>query len=132
MADDLIPSDVKQFIVDKIDSVAELEGLLLLRRDPKTEWGVEQLAQRLYINRQQTEIILSRLLWQGFLAVKETTPIKYHYQPKSPKLAEMVDVVADIYSKYLVPVTNMIHSKPEIKVQQFADAFKIRKQEGDK
>ena len=29
MANDLIPEDVRQFIVDKIDSVAELEGLLL-------------------------------------------------------------------------------------------------------
>jgi hypothetical protein len=37
MADDLIPGDVKQFILDKIDSVAELEGFLQKSRNPETE-----------------------------------------------------------------------------------------------
>ena len=131
MADDLIPGDVKQFIFDKIDSIAELEGLLLLRRHSETEWNSEALAQRLYTSQQQTEVLLERLYLLGFLSVKEDEFITYRYQPNSPELAEMVDRVAEIYSKYLVPVTNLIHSKPETKVQQFADAFKLRKK-GDK
>ncbi len=126
MADDLIPDDVRQFIVDKIDSIAELEGLLLLSRNPETEWSSEALAQRLYAGRQQTEEVLAHLYSLGFLAINESETA-YRYQPGSPKLAEMVDRVAEIYSKYLVPVTNLIHSKPQTKVQQFADAFKLRK-----
>jgi hypothetical protein len=47
MADDLLPEDVRQFIVDKIDSLAELEGLLLLSRNAETDWSIEALAQRL-------------------------------------------------------------------------------------
>ena len=129
MANDLIPEDVRQFIVDKIDSVAELEGLLLLRRNPDTEWDVEALAQRLYTNRQQTEDVLAHLYSQGFLEVKKGEPPTYHYQPGSLGLAEMVDRAAEIYSNYLVPVTNLIHSKPQTKVQQFADAFKLRKED---
>lgn len=129
MTDDLIPGDVKQFIIDKIDSVAELEGLLLLRGDPETEWSIEELAQRLYTSPQQTEIVLTRLYSQGFLEVKKDEKQTFRYQPRSPKLEEMVGTVAEMYAKYLVPVTNLIHSKPEIKVQQFADAFKLRKQE---
>jgi hypothetical protein len=34
MADDLIPDDVKEFILENIDSVAQLEGLPLLRGNP--------------------------------------------------------------------------------------------------
>ncbi len=129
MANDLIPEDVRQFIIDKIDSVAELEGLLLLRRNPDTEWNSEALAQRLYTSQEQTEDVLTRLYSQGFLTVKESQTLSYRYQPSSLKLAEMVDLVAEIYSNYLVPVTNLIHSKPQSKVQQFADAFKLRKEE---
>ena len=129
MADDLIPDDVKQFIIEKIDSVAELEGLLLLSRNPQTEWSVESLAQRLYASEQQTEEALARLYSLNFLAATEGEPVTYRYQPGSPKLAETVDRLAEIYSKYLVPVTNLIHSKPQTKVQQFADAFKFRKKE---
>jgi len=43
----------------------------------------------------------------------------------------MVDRIADVYSKYLIPVTNLIHSKPENKVQKFADAFNLRKKEDE-
>jgi hypothetical protein len=131
MANDLIPDDVKQFIVDKIDSVAELEGLLLMRRHPETEWNNESLAQRLYTSRQQTEEILAHLYASGFLTAKEIEPLTYRYQPASPALAGMGDNLAEIYAKYLVPVTNLIHSKCEIRVQRFADAFKLRKKENN-
>jgi hypothetical protein len=129
MADDLIPDDVKQFIADNIDSVAELEGLLLLRRNQEIDWSIEDVARGLYTNWQQAEDVLARLYLLGFLARKESSPPTYRYQPDSPELAEMVDRVGEIYSKYLIPVTNLIHSKPETKVQQFADAFKLRKKE---
>ena len=129
MADDLIPDDVRQFIVDKIDSVAELEGLLLLSRHPETEWSVQALAQRLYATQQQTENVLTHLYALGFLKATEGKSLSYHYQPISNNLAEMVDRVAEVYTKYLVPVTNLIHSKHETRIQQFADAFKLRKKE---
>lgn len=127
MTDDLIPDDVRQFIVDKIDSVAELEGLLLLSRNPEIEWDAEALAKRLYAERQQAEDVLIHLYSLGFLAATNSEPPAYRYQPGSPKLRQIVDRVAEIYSKYLVPVTNLIHSKPQTKVQQFADAFKLGK-----
>jgi hypothetical protein len=129
MTDELIPSEVRQFIIDNINSVAELEGLLLMSKNPETDWSVESLAQRLYTGEPQTEAVLRRLHALGFLVVKETNPLTCRYQPASQKLGEMVTGVAEIYAKYLVPVTNLIHSKPETKVQQFADAFKLRKKE---
>jgi hypothetical protein len=129
MTDELIPSEVRQFIIDNINSVAELEGLLLMSKNPETDWSVESLAQRLYTSVPQTEDVLRRLYALGFLVIKETNPLTYCYQPASQTLGEMVTEVAEIYAKYLVPVTNLIHSKPETKVQQFADAFKLRKKE---
>ncbi len=125
----MIPNEVREFIIDKIDSVAELEGLLLLSRNPETAWSVEALAQRLYTSPQQTEEVVSHLHSLGFLGVKEGDTPAYNYQPLSPKLAELVDRIADAYSKYLIPVTNLIHSKPQSRVQQFADAFKLRKED---
>jgi hypothetical protein len=40
-----------------------------------------------------------------------------------------VNQVAACYAKYLIPVTNLIHTKPRTRVQEFADAFKLRKEE---
>ena len=131
MANDLIPDDIRQFIVDKIDSVAELEGLLLMYKNPETSWNIEELSQRLYISEAQTGEVVERLHSLGFLAVRQDDPPNYRYQPSSDKLAGMVEQLDEFYAKYLVPVTNLIHNKPRTKVQQFADAFKLRKKEDE-
>lgn len=127
MADDLIPDDVKQFVLENIDSVAHMEGLLLLRSDPQAEWTVEDAAKRLYINSEQATEILARLSANGFLIASASDVPVYKYLPHSAELAQMTDRTAEVYAKYLIPMTNLIHSKPKPRVQQFADAFRLRK-----
>jgi hypothetical protein len=132
MANDLIPDDVKRFINEKIDSVAELEGLLLLRRKREIEWTAETLSQELYTNREQAGKVLTALHLLGFLAVRAVNKKpKYQYQPVSAELGMLADRIDEVYSKYLIPVTNLIHSKPPNKIQKFADAFRFRKQEDE-
>jgi hypothetical protein len=127
--DSVIPGDVARFILERIDSVAEMEALLLLRSNPGQEWSVQELAKRLYISEQQTTDAVSSLCAHGIFVAISSAPPMYRYQPASKEMQAMVDRVAEIYSKHLVPVTNLIHSKPTTRVQEFADAFKFRKDE---
>ena len=127
MADEFIPEDIKEFIVGRLHSVAQLEGLLLLRRDPQAEWGAEALAGRLYISRPETAEVLSHLHEEGLLALTGDAPPTYRYLPDSPEVASLVDRLTEVYAKYLVAVTHLIHSTAPPKVQKFADAFRIRK-----
>ena len=129
MVEDLIPADVQQFILKSIDSIAQLEALLLLCGQPHEAWSISAVAQRLYITEQETSPLLARLHAEGLIAAEEGEPLKYLYQPNSVELGEMVKRVAEIYAKHLVPVTNLIHSKPRTRIQEFADAFKLRKDE---
>ena len=48
MAAESIPDDLVDFISRYIDSVAELEALLLLRRNPAERWDVPKAMARLY------------------------------------------------------------------------------------
>lgn len=130
MPDDLIPEEIKQFLIENIDSIAELEGLLLLRSNPQELWSASSLAQRLYAAQEQIESVLERLKSLGFLATKGDNPKTYFYYPRSTALAHTVDRIAEVYSKYLIPVTNLIHSKSETRIQEFANAFKLRKKDG--
>ena len=130
MPDDLIPDEIKQFLIENIDSIAELEGLLLLRSNPNELWSANALAQRLYATQEQIENVLARLQTLGFLAIKGDNPTTYFYKPRSAGLAQTVDRIAEVYSKYLIPVTNLIHAKSETRIQEFADAFKLRKKDG--
>ena len=124
---DPIPNEVKQFILERIESVAQLEALLLLRSKPDAPWTCEAVANRLYIDQKQTTELLARLGADGFVrAAGEEDPV-YRYQPATPHMQQMVDSLAEFYGKHLVPITNLIHSKPKNRVQEFADAFRLRK-----
>lgn len=127
MSEDLISEDVQAFLLRRIDSIAELEALLLLRAHPEVDWTPATLAKRLYITPQETTALLEALCTEGFLVTTGTLPRLYRYHCSSDELARMVDRVADLYAKYLIPITNLIHTKSQTSVQAFADAFRLRK-----
>jgi hypothetical protein len=115
MAENQFASDVRHFILINIDSIAQLEALLLLCANPAEKWDVAALAKRLYISEQETSKLLASLCDLGLTAISDDDPLRYVYQPESDELARMVDRLADVYGKYLVPVTNLVHSKYEAK-----------------
>lgn len=127
MVDGLIPEDIKVFLLQHIDSIAQLEALLLLRANPESVWNAETLASRLYIPPKETAVLLESLSTDGFLVTTGHAPRFYQYHCVSHDLAGMVDRVACFYAKYLIPVTNLIHAKSQTRVQAFADAFRLRK-----
>lgn len=129
MVSELIPDEVKSFLLQRVDSIAQLEALLLLRAHPGLVWSAETLAKRLYITAHETAAVLDYLHASGFLVAVAASPGGYQYQPASPDLARMLDWVAELYARYLIPVTQLIHAKRTTRVQEFADAFKLKKGE---
>jgi len=129
MARNPVPESVREFIANNIDSVAELEALLLMRRDPQTGWSTTALAERLYIGEEQAGETAAKLRSLNLAAATGSDPVEFQYRPSSPELDEAVGRVAEAYSQYLIPVTNLIHEKPHSRVQQFADAFKLKRRD---
>jgi hypothetical protein len=123
MADDPIPADLRDFILRFIDSVAHLEALLLLRAHPETAWEPPAVAVRLYTSAEQAGEVLAQLCDERLLVCENGL---YRYGGQPPEHIAMIDRLADSYAKQLIPITNMIHSKPR-RIRQFADAFKFRK-----
>jgi hypothetical protein len=121
--DEPIPDDLREFILSCIDSVAHLEALLLLRQDASMDWNPESVAERLYITKGEARDLLTRLTDDGFLIVKEGF---HQFGPRSAGQRQMIDRVADAYSRHLIPITNLIHDRPR-RIREFSDAFKIRK-----
>ena len=123
-----IPEDIRQLIVDSIDSVAHLEAILLLRGDPAEEWSAETVAKRLYITPTEAANVLAGLSEQGVLATNRQKPPAYRYSPHSPDLAQLIDRLAETYRQRLIAVTNLIHApKPNRNVRRFSDAFRLRR-----
>lgn len=123
MVGDPVPGDLRDFIVRYIDSVAQLEALLLLRANPAEDWNATNVASRLYASEQDAADVLGRLCDDGLIHCNDGI---YRYASDNPEISELVDRLAETYSKHLIPVTNMIHAKPR-RIREFADAFKFRK-----
>jgi hypothetical protein len=124
---DVIPDDIAAFVTERISSVAELEGLLILRQDAQTKWRSQDLAGRLYIKEKEADELLRSLCETGLAARDSGEQPFYCYRPASEDLEFTVSRLAQIYATHLVPVTELIHSRPRQRVQGFADAFKFRK-----
>jgi hypothetical protein len=118
-----VPDDVRDFILRYVDSVAQLEALLLLRANPEKSWEPASAASRLYIAEAEIGLVLARLHGDGLVSVGNEG---YRYNPASAEQRELIDRLADAYVRHLIPVTNIIHAKPR-RIREFADAFKIRK-----
>jgi hypothetical protein len=123
MAQEIIPADLRDFILRHIDSIAQIEALLLLRRNPNEKWDAAKTAKRLYIGEQQAADTLARLCSEGLLNCRDGL---YRYVTEPADQEHMIARLADVYARHLIPVTNLIHSKPR-RIREFADAFKLRK-----
>jgi hypothetical protein len=120
------PADIKQFIADNIDTVAQLELLLLLRNDPSKGWSPQEAGAALYgaadvIALQLADLQSKRLLARG---PKDQT---FAYRPETPELAQLVDRLADLYRERRVAVITAVYTKPVDKIRSFADSFRLRK-----
>lgn len=122
-----IPEDLRRFVLTSIPSVPFLEALLLLRADPAQEWHGDTLAQRLYVRERSALALLEDLCRAGMAAPCADSPGCYQYRPGSDQLDARIAALAELYATHLVDVTHLIHSSLDRKAQQFADAFKLRK-----
>jgi hypothetical protein len=122
-----VPEEVRRFIAHHIDSVEQLEILLLLHEQPGRDWSAEAVARELRIASESAGERLEDMVSDGLLKRREESPAEYRYAPDNMKLDDAVRGVAAGYAKRRVTVINLIYSKPIDKIRTFADAFRLRK-----
>ena len=113
---------MRVFLLEHIDSVAQLEALLLMRRE-RTPLPVAAVARALYVPEQAAAEELAALAARGLVTAEEGA---WRYAPATPETAARVDELAATYARALIPVTNIVHGNP-LRLRRFADAFRFRK-----
>lgn len=106
----VISRDIRDFLDEHITSVSMLEALLLMHKIPGEHWTAESLSQRLYLNRDVGEQVVSQLCDAGFCMLVATAPPAYRYLPASEGQRLLIDRLAATYQKNLIGLTNLIHS----------------------
>lgn len=120
--------DPYSFILENIASVPQLEALVLLWNSRPVGWTCEELASRLYVPSDQVIPLLRDLIQRQLLTESSAEPRKYFYFARSTDQDEMMALVDAAYRRDVVQISTMIHSKVSSAVQDFARAFRFKKE----
>jgi hypothetical protein len=126
MSKTTVPDEVRRFILTSIPSVPYLEALLLLRAESAQPWDSYRLAGRLYIGEGQAFELLQAMQQGGVVTRRENG--SFVYSPADAALVQRIDALANTYSQDLVGVTDLIHARLDKRAQQFANAFRWKKE----
>ena len=124
-----ISKEVEQFIYDNINSVEQLEVLLLLAAEPQREWSAARVSQELRIQPESAANRLADLHSRGILDSKPEAEPQYSYKPRTKALQDAVSGLVRTYKERRVAVISLIFSKPTDNVRVFADAFRLKKED---
>jgi hypothetical protein len=119
-----IPNEVQAFLAQRIDSIPELEALLILSEHSHQPWNAAALAARLYVTEAQARVILEALERRQLLSAIEGG---YRFEPADEAERALVGLVAITYRANLVTIANFIHRKASTSVMEFARAFHLKK-----
>jgi hypothetical protein len=120
--------ELHEWISDSIDSVEQLEILLLLQGNPSRSWNISELSVHLRSHRESVSLRIQGLLTKGFVSClqAEGRPTSFQYSPPSPQVDEKIRILKDAYINKRITVINMIYEKIDRSViEDFADAFKF-------
>lgn len=118
-----VPSDVVTFVTEYIESIEQLEVLLLVANGG--EWTAEGIARELRGNEASAANWLQRLGESGL--VRQVPSGKYAYQPSSPELKRAVAQLDSAYRTARYRVIELIFSKPLDKIRTFSEAFRLKR-----
>jgi hypothetical protein len=122
-----IPDRVLRFLAERIDTVPQLEALLLLWQDPERPWSEEEIAARVYVSRAAAAATLQALHRQQLVTI-DGNPPRYSYNASWDTTADLMAEVAHQYRRHLVRIATFIHSGASISVREFARAFDLKKE----
>jgi hypothetical protein len=121
-----LPEDVERFIAAHIDSLEQLEILLLLRAHPARQFEAREVTAELRLGPATAPDRLADLVARGFLRVSGDPP-RYQYAPDSGETARVIGQVAHCYAERRVTVITHIFSPRNDSVRSFANAFNLRR-----
>jgi hypothetical protein len=127
MTDDF-SDDIRQFIARNIESLAQLEALILMRREPRRGWDAEEIGKALYIPQELAAALLADFGRRGFVKMEHPPSARYSYDVADQRVDQLISDVSAAYQDRRVALISLIYSKPLNKVQTFADAFRLRKE----
>jgi hypothetical protein len=119
-----LDQEVSGFILNHVDSVEQLEILIMLRESAPRIWTIEEICHSLHSTKSSVELRVKGLCAKGFLECSATAA---GYKKQSNESERIIQNVIDTYKHKKTRTIELIFSKPHPNLIGFANAFKLRK-----
>ena len=119
--------ELEKFIAEEIQSLEQVEILLLLSGNPHRWWSARAVYDVVKSNPASVDARLEELAARGILQKQKEGAIEYRFSPSDERIWKVVNQLRDAYKERPVKVVQAIYSKPPDAVQEFARAFRVRK-----
>lgn len=122
-----LPADVLDLIARHLDSMEQVQALLILRREPSRHWRVDEIADEVRASPEKVAVDLAILHRNQLVSVEPGEPKSYRYSPATAALQTTVDNLEIAYNTRPVTLVKALYDRPARSIQSFADAFRLRK-----
>jgi vacuolar-type H+-ATPase subunit I/STV1 len=122
-----VSAEVLRFIEERIDSVPQLETLLMMNDERARAWTVADVAARAYVSLDEAARILDALRRHALIVPDMPGPA-FRVELAHGRERELVGEVARAYRANLTRIATFIHDKPPASLKEFARAFDLKKE----
>ena len=119
--------EVFRFILHQMETVPHLEALLLLWRKRPRRFTQSELSAQLFVDAGTVNEILKDLQRRELIAAAPGSSDEYSYEARSAYTDALMQALSDMYSRELISISKLIHSKAPSAAHDFARAFKFTK-----
>jgi DNA-binding IclR family transcriptional regulator len=117
---------LRKFIAQYLRTVEQVEILCILSSRPTRGWTVAEVFRPIQSSEKSVTDCLENFRENDLMALEPDG--RYRLAPKTLELAEFVSELAAAYRERRVAVIETIHGKSTDTIQDFANAFKLRKE----
>ena len=121
------PEQLDRFIAQEIGSLEQLEVLLCVSGNPQKWWTIQDVYNVVKSSLPSITERLNEMVVRGFLKKEASTDARYQFAPNDENLRKLISELCNAYKEKSVKVVQAIYSKPPDAVQEFAKAFRVRK-----
>ncbi len=121
-----LSQEISDFLTRYIDSVEQLEIILLLNSTHPKAWTSAEISAHLHSTTQSIDQRLSDLEKDHLIS---TSNGQFAYNTSDPLRNKLMLKLADEYKNRRIRIIEFIFSKPNKKIRSFLNAFKLRKDE---
>ena len=126
-----VPVEVTRFIARYIGSVEELHVLVTCVRERDRWWDPRAIGSELGMSETAALRTFERLARHNLLDVRVTEAVRYRFAPVTHEVELRALAFADAYWTNPLAVTQVVASFARRDIRDFADAFRIRRDDDD-